>query len=110
TPPAPAAETRSTPAPTERVLANGVKDYSDTTEMLNDFAKGGTTEMEDKTFYDENKSTDKSVSDANNQTKDELVKHNQEVNKSIPTSGDTKAKDFSDVKSLMQFLNGGNTQ
>ena len=66
--------------------------------------------MEDKTFYDENKSTDKSVSDANNQTKDELVKHNQEVNKSIPTSGDTKAKDFSDVKSLMQFLNGGNTQ
>lgn len=114
TPPAPVAETRSTPvptaAPTERVLANSVKDYSDTTEMLNDFAKEGTTEMENKTFYDENKSTDPSVTAANNQTKAELVNHNQEVNKSIPTSGDTKAKDFSDVKSLMQFLNGGNTQ
>lgn len=114
TPPAPAAETRSAPvptqAPTERVLANGVKDYSDTTEMLNDFAKEGTTEMENKTFYDENKSTDKSVSAANNQTKAELVNHNQEVSKPIPTAGDMKAKDFNDVKALMNFLNGGNTQ
>lgn len=114
TPPAPAAETRSAPvptqAPTERVLANGVKDYSDTTEMLNDFAKEGTTEMENKTFYDENKSTDKSVSAANNQTKAELVNHNQEVSKPIPTAGDMKAKDFNDVKALMDFLNGGNTQ
>lgn len=114
TPPAPAAETRSAPvptqAPTERVLANGVKDYSDTTEMLNDFAKEGTTEMENKTFYDENMSTDKSVSAANNQTKAELINHNQEVSKPIPTSGDMKAKDFNDVKALMNFLNGGNTK
>lgn len=114
TPPAPAAETRSAPVPTqapaERVLANGVKDYSDTTEMLNDFAQEGTTEMENKTFYDENKSTDKSVSAANNQTKAELVNHNQEVSKPIPTAGDMKAKDFNDVKALMNFLNGGNTQ
>lgn len=114
TPPAPAAETRSAPvptqAPTERVLANGVKDYSNTTEMLNDFAKEGTTEMENKTFYDENKSTDKSVNTANNQTKAELVNHNQEVNKPIPTSGDMKAKDFNDVNALMNFLNGGKTK
>lgn len=114
TPPAPVAETRSAPvptvAPTERVLANSVKDYSDTTEMLNDFAKEGTTEMENKTFYDENKSTDPSVTAANNQTKAELVNHNQEVNKPIPTSGDMKAKDFSDVRALMNYLNGGNTK
>ena len=114
TPPAPVAETRSAPvptaAPTERVLANSVKDYSNVTEMLNDFAKEGTTEMENKTFYDENKSTDPSVTAANNQTKAELVNHNQEVNKPIPTSGDMKAKDFSDVRALMNYLNGGNTK
>ena len=98
--------TKTTP-PTQsgtRVLANYGGDYSSTIDMLNDFQKNGVVEMENKTFYDANQSTDPEVKEAHMKTGEELKKLNQDTTREIIQKGAKFKGDFNSSAELLNAL------
>ena len=85
-------------------MANYGGDYSSTIDMLNDFQKNGVVEMENKTFYDANQSTDPEVKEAHMKTGEELKKLNQDTTREIIQKGAKFKGDFNSSAELLNAL------